>query len=324
MSLTSQEKELLYELQFLGAEPISHFAKRKGIRESTLQSKISRWQEEGAICQRVFINTFAIGATELEVFFTPSRDVKGAQTHLIDAIRKSPGVRWFHRTAGKHEFILGMEARGFSNLTKHLEELDSKAKGIFASRDIAVSLGYWWFGRKYLAPAGTTHDRALEQLPSDQLIPIDTLDHRILRILGQRGVQSTRLVADALQIPQSTVGYRLASLEKKRVITGYPYLISAVWLGMHIYRLQLSLTTFSATVHSELVEWCKQHPSVLSMMRLLGAWDYTLRCEVSSPEQMAELTDSIHNQFGHVLRECSIVSVLKELSFNYYPIEACA
>jgi Lrp/AsnC family leucine-responsive transcriptional regulator len=321
MSLTSQDKELLFELQSLGTQPLSHLAKRKGMRESTLQSKISRWEEEGAIARRVFVNTFATGAIGLEIFFTPSRDVKGARDHLTKAVLKSSGVRWFYRTAGKHEFILGIEARGFNNLTAHLERLDAKVRGIFATRDIAVSRGYWWFGRKYLAAAGTKHDQVLEQLPASQVVAIDEIDHQILKIVGQQGARSARSIADSLKIPQSTVGYRLAALEKKRVIVGYPYLISPAWLGMSIYRLQLGFSTCSPLTHNELLAWCKQHPSVLSVMRLLGPWDYSLRCEVACPEEMTQLTDSLHEQFGHVLRECSVVSVVKEISFSYYPIE---
>lgn len=57
------------------------------------------------------------------------------------------------------------------------------------------------------------------------------------------------------------------------------------------------------------------------MMRLLGPWDYTLRCEVARPEEIVELTDELHETFGPALKECSIVSVVKELSFSYYPIE---
>lgn len=320
-ALPQSDRELLYELQFWGTASISGLAKKRGLRESTLQSKISRWEKDGAIGQRVFINTFQIGASEIEVFFSPSKEVKGAQEHLTKAVLKSSGVRWFYRTAGKHEFIVGLEATSLNQLTKHLEDLDSKARGIFASRDMALSLGYWWFGRKYLAPEGTKHTYCLAQLPTTKTVEIDTIDHRILREIGQHGAQSTRTVAHSLNIPQSTIGYRLGALEKKGVIIGFPYLVSAFWLGMHIYRLQITFTTFSHEIHKELLRWCQQHPAVVSMMRLLGPWDYTLRCEFYSAEEVVELTDTLHEKFGSALKDCSIVSIVKELSFSYYPLE---
>jgi hypothetical protein len=56
-------------------------------------------------------------------------------------------------------------------------------------------------------------------------------------------------------------------------------------------------------------------------MRLVGVWDYIMRCEVESPEQIGELTDSLQEAFGHVLRDWAVIAVLKEYSFSFYPIE---
>lgn len=321
MALTQDDKRLLYHLQYIGDKSVAELAADFKLRESSLQSKIARWEREQKIAQRVFINTFAIGANEVELFFTPTKTTRRAQAELAKAVAKASGVRWFFRTAGKHEFILGIEALTIAQITKHLEQLDANTDGIFANREVGISIGYWWFGRKYLADEGTKHSFCLTQLPTKELKAIDDVDHRILRMLGHKGVQSNRAMANELSIPQSTVGYRITNLAKNQIIAGTPYLISPAWLGMLVYRLQLVFTTFSAQTHKELLRWSQQHRSVVSMMRLLGPWDYTLRCEVARPEEIADLTDELHESFGPALKECSIVSVVKELSFSYYPIE---
>ena len=321
MALTQDDKRLLYHLQYIGDKPIAEFAADFKLRESSLQSKVGRWEKEQKIAQRVFINTFAIGANEVELFFTPTKTTKTAQAELAKAIEKASGVRWFYRTAGKHEFILGIEALTIAQITKHLEELDANTDGIFANREVGISIGYWWFGRKYLGDEDTKHSFCLTQLPTKELKVIDDVDHRILRMLGHKGAQSHRTIANELSIPQSTVGYRMSNLVKNQIIAGTPYLISPAWLGMLVYRLQLVFNTFSAQTHKELLRWSHQHGSVVSMMRLLGPWDYTLRCEVARPEEIADVTDELHETFGAALKECSIVSVVKELSFSYYPIE---
>lgn len=321
MTLTRDDRRILYHLQYIGDKPIAEFASDLKLRESTLQSKLRRWAKEQSIAQRVFINTFAIGASEVELFFTPAKTTKGAQAELAKAVAKASGVRWFYRTAGKHEFILGIEALTMAQITKYLEQLDAKTNGIFANREVGISIGYWWFGRKYLNDDDAKHSFCLTQLPTNQLKPIDDVDHRILSLLGHKGAQSHRAIANELSIPQSTVGYRMNNLIKNEIIAGTPYLISPTWLGMLVYRLQLVFNTFSARTHRDLLRWSQQHSNVVSVMRLLGPWDYTLRCEVARPEEIADLTDELHEAFGSALKECSIVSVVKELSFSYYPIE---
>lgn len=114
----------------------------------------------------------------------------------------------------------------------------------------------------------------------------------------------------------------MSNMAKSGIISGMPYFISPVWLGMLVYRLQLVFTSFSANTHKSLLRWSQQNPSVVSMMRLMGPWDYTLRCEVARPDEIADLTDELHEVFGAALKECSIVSVVKQLSSNFYPIES--
>lgn len=324
MNLSAKDKHLLFALQFWGPQSLAKLAAKMGMRESTLRSKITRWESQGAIAQRVFIDTFLVGATEVELFFSPAKSSKSAQARLTQAVMKAPGVRWFYRTAGKHEFIVGLEALHINQLVKHLEDLDGQSTGIFAGRDMGTSIGYWWFGRKYLAPEGTKHVNCLASLPTKKHLTIDDTDHRILQVLGHRGAQSLRGLAQDLDMPQSTIGYRINALQKSGVIIGFPYLISSNWLGMNVFRLQLTFSTFAREIHAELLAWCRQHPSIVSMMRLLGAWDYTLRCEVKNSQELTELTDQLHDRFGHALQECSVVSVIKELSFSYYPLERFA
>jgi DNA-binding Lrp family transcriptional regulator len=321
VELTESDKLGLYSLQFHGSEPLGSLAKSLGIKESTLQGKIGRWYQDGIITQRVFIDTYRLGATGFEIFFSPAKDKQGLSAKLIDAVKESPGVRWFYRTAGKYDYHIGIEARNTLEVTRHLEQLDALAPGMFNKRDSCVSLGYWWFGRKYLAPEGIKHTRRFEAMPVQAPVKIDEVDHSILKVLGSRGSESLRGISSVTGLPQSTIGYRVQSLTKSGIITGLPYLVSPGRLGMHIFRVQVSLNTLSAETHKNILRWCQQNRRVVSMMRLVGVWDYILRCEVERPEQVGEFTDALQETFGPLLRDWAVISVIKEYSFCFYPLE---
>lgn len=102
--LSEQDKLILYHLQFIGDRSLPELASELRLRESGLQSKVARWEKEGAVAQRVFINSFSIGISEVEVFFTPTKSSKRDQADLVKIVSASPGVCWFYRTAGKHVF----------------------------------------------------------------------------------------------------------------------------------------------------------------------------------------------------------------------------
>ena len=319
--LSATDKLLLYSIQFHGNEPLGSLSSSLGIKESTLLSKVNRWSKEGLVSQRVFIDTYRLGATELEVFFSPAKDKKGLSARVIQAVMDSPGIRWFYRTAGKYDYHIGVEAMNNLEVARCLDELDARAPGMFDMRDSCLSIGYWWFGRKYLAPEGVKHSRRFEAHPVFETVRIDEIDHAILKVLGRRGSESLRNISSATGLPSSTIGYRMQALTKSGIIAGLPYLISPAHLGMQVYRIQISTNTLSAEMHKSILRWCQQQRPIVSMMRLVGVWDYIMRCEVETPEQIGDLTDSLQEAFGHVLKNWAVIGVIKEYSFCFYPIE---
>jgi hypothetical protein len=59
----------------------------------------------------------------------------------------------------------------------------------------------------------------------------------------------------------------------------------------------------------------------VSMIRLLGGWDYTLRCEVYKREEVTDLCDTLREVFLDELERCEVASVVKEFFFRPYPFE---
>jgi hypothetical protein len=104
------------------------------------------------------------------------------QAALAKAVTKTSGGRWFYRTAGKHEFIPGIEALTMAQITKHLEQPDVATDGIFPNRAVGISSGYCWFRRKYLTDDETKRSFCPTQLPTKEVKEIDDVEHRILSL----------------------------------------------------------------------------------------------------------------------------------------------
>ena len=319
MALSQSDKTLLYALQYSGDEPISKVCRKLGIKEGTAQGKIARWSRDGRVQQRAFINTYLLGASEYEVYFSPSGKSRGSESAIKKAVVSTDSLRWFYRLAGTFDYSLGLEARGPYEVAGLLESLDKKFPGILSRKEVGGAIGYWWFGRRYLAPAGARYPIGIEMVPHGQIAKIDEVDHRILQILGAKPLGSTRDLARALGLPQATVAYRLTKLTRAGVVAGTPYLPSTAWLGVEVFRLMLTFSCFSNEIHRKLFAWSRQQRSLVSMLRVLGNWDYTLRFEVRDAEEIARISDDIKELFADELARCEVVSVVKEHVFSTYP-----
>jgi DNA-binding Lrp family transcriptional regulator len=319
MALSQSDKTLLYALQYCGDEPISGVCRKLGMKEGTVHGKIARWVREGRLQQRAFINTFMFGVSEYEVYFSPRGKPSGRETNLKKVVMSSDALRWFYRLAGNYDYSLGLEATRVSEIAGLLEALDDRLPGLFARKEVGGAIGYWWFGRRYLAPPGVRHPAAIEMLTPTDLVKIDDVDHRVLQILGRQHSGSTRDLARALGVPQATVAYRIRQLKRTGVIAGSPYIPSSSWLGVHVFRLLLAFTGFSKETHQKLFLWCRQQRALVSMLRVLGNWDYTLRFEVQKPEEITAIRDDLRELFSDELVKCDITAVVKELAFSTYP-----
>jgi DNA-binding Lrp family transcriptional regulator len=319
MALSQPDKTLLYALQYSGDEPISKICRALRLKEGTAQGKIARWVREGKIQRRVFVNTYVLGLSEYEVYFSPHGKPSGGETALKKAVMGSDALRWFYRLAGSYDYSLGVEAARVSQIVGLLEDLDSRFPGLLSRKQIGAGIRYWWFGRRYLAPPGTRFPMEMEMAPLDDIIEIDGIDHRILQILGRQHLGSIRDLARAIGIPQETAAYRVRQLKHAGVIAGSPYIPSTDWLGVGVYRLLVAFRSFSGGVHRTLLSWCRQQRALVSMMRVLGNWDYTLRFEVENAEELVAIRDDLQMLFADELLRCDVTSVVKELVFSTYP-----
>ena len=319
MALSQPDKTLLFALQYAGGEPISTICRSLGLKAGTAQGKIARWVREGKLQQRVFVNTFVLGLSEYEVYFSPRAKPSGGEAALKKAVMSSDALRWFYRLAGSYDYSLGLEAAGVSKIVSLLEDLDSRFPGLLSRKEIGAGIRYWWFGRRYLAPPGLRFPKGIEMAPLDDIIEIDEIDHRILQILGRQHLGSIRDLARTIGIPHETAAYRVRQLKDAGVIAGSPYMPSTKWLGVDVFRLIVAFRSFSGDIHRSLLRWCQQQRALVSMMRVLGNWDYTLRFEVENAEELVAIRDDLQAVFSDELVRCDVTSVVKELAFSTYP-----
>ncbi|AIQ11100.1 Lrp/AsnC family transcriptional regulator [Paenibacillus durus] len=119
--------------------------------------------------------------------------------------------------------------------------------------------------------------------------PIDDIDRKILQLLQHNARMTISQISKEISMSQPSVKERILKLEDKKIITGYS-------TELNLSNLNRGTTTFILlkTEHcQELVDFCSKAREVTDLYRISGEYNYLLKVQTASIEELAEFQDSL-------------------------------
>jgi DNA-binding Lrp family transcriptional regulator len=141
-----------------------------------------------------------------------------------------------------------------------------------------------------------------------------------LHALANLEYGSYRELSRKLEMPQTTMTYRIKRLEDQNVIVGWFLPMASRKLGMHGFRLLLDLKYPTPGIKNDIQSFCEHQPCVIGMVNCLGNWEYELQVEVDDPEYISTLTSELQRHFK-VINQVHVLTMLKEYRFSSFPID---
>ena len=137
---------------------------------------------------------------------------------------------------------------------------------------------------------------------------LDSKDIRILNLLQENAKMSFAEISKRLDIPESTVRYRVEQLEKKKVITGYVALVNPRKIGLPITAImQVKINPQELRDTSRRLSKFKE---LRHLFKTTGTYDMVSVVNVRDITQLNELMESVKQIEG--IREL-VVDVATEL-----------
>jgi Lrp/AsnC family transcriptional regulator, leucine-responsive regulatory protein len=164
----------------------------------------------------------------------------------------------------------------------------------------ATPVGFYQFPRKYL------QDKTASFLTGStgtnvELVTITDLQKQILELLNSNARFSYNEIADRLATSRQTIVRNIASLEQSGVIQGYTILLDHQKIGMYLYRTLIQMKSFNPKRQQELFNFCKEHKSVVSYLKLVGNWQLLIDVEVDSALAMRDVSRELKAAFGDLI-----------------------
>ena len=319
MKLSPNEARMLQAIQFEPHLSVPEISLRVGQRTATVRRSLKRLSERGVIRLSPIINISSLALTQYEVYFTPVAGGHELRSQIVDALKNSTQVSWLYQTSGDFAYVFAVSVRDVSELWEFFDQLSKQFGNFFFLKTVGAVISWGILRRGYLSTSNLGEISRVMVQRRKENVAIDDLDHRILSTISDQGFESNRALARSLDTPASTIEYRIERMRRNRVIEQFVYTAQPWRYEMSVFRLMLFFKGVSQEIHDRLHQFSADHPNVISIVQLIGNWDYTLRLEVKDPDGVSQICDELYETFSSELNTIKSISVTRELKFSNYP-----
>lgn len=144
-------------------------------------------------------------------------------------------------------------------------------------------------------------------------LKLDEISVKILRCLQENPKIRIRDLASKLNIPKSTVYYRLRRLEGLGVIKGYNVILDSEKLDFEYLVVILVRGRYGPKYHEEIGKFISKNPYIQAIYYVLGETDFVLIGKFPCKEKYMEFLESlINSQFVERSSTMVVAKVIKE------------
>ena len=319
MKLSSKEVLVLHAVLLQARHSVEKIAQQVGMQSHTVRRLIAKLQEQKVLLgMRAYVNAYALGLNEYQVFFSLPRTRLELQNKLLEHLTNLQGVSLLSELNGDPQFELHYMAR---NTSEALTLLDSIRKITPEAQISSFSLTHeqYYSGVLGYLLKNSPNYSPLRFGPVDKNVPPDALDHSLLCKLANYTISSQRDLARKLGVPESTVAARISSLEARDIISGYYHLCDFKPLGLLPVVGLLYTTVLNAQLRRAIVDFCNTHPGIAYVDLTVGAFSARLFMRAQSYEDARLIMQEIRNQFTDIIVAVKIMPQLKFMKHSTYP-----
>ncbi len=309
MRFSEQELSILAACETEADLSMKEVATRARVREHVARRALMKFQDEGIIQKRAYVNSFLLGTAPFLFVFSFNTSARRNRERFFQFLRSMPEVSFLSEVGGS--FNLFVEAR-FSSIYQiqaFLDRLSNAIGNVFEEKQVLALTSMCDFPT--LAPASSrTKLREFYTSVSNQSIKLDATDLNVLNgIAANWGEPNTKL-AKKLALPASTLEYHIKQLTKAGVLIGTRYLVNLVALGFSVVYQLISVKSCDPEIRESMLKFARAHNAVHCFRTFLGAWDIMLECHFRSNEENLRFVEKLLEENAQHIDKVESLTVL--------------
>ena len=324
VKLDLKDKKILYELDRNSRQPASKIAKNVGLSTDGTNYRIKRLVKNEAIFRFItLLNTAKLGLTTYKLFYRFQNTTPENESEIIQYMVNHPNTQLVTETQGVFDLNVNFIVPNIESLHKIITEVRLKYGEFLADKEVTIMVQSHFFYRSYLLNKKLTNTREKVYYGSDaKVVPLDRQNKQILTLLAKDARVSAVDIAREIGLSSDAVIHRIKKLEHEKIIQDYLLFLNPEKIGYTWYYVMVKFRDLTGDKENKFFQFCNIQPNIWNYTSTIGPWECVFNVDVESDEHLKQILTEIKKDFSQVLREYSIIKIIKTHKFNQYPMGA--
>jgi len=146
------------------------------------------------------------------------------------------------------------------------------------------------------------------------VVNIDLKDKKIIEALEDDARQSNIQIAKKVGLSKDAVRYRIARLEKEKIILGYYSVLNISRLGYLTYKLMINFQNTTSKVEEEIIKYLQKSKVVGWLTSCDGVYNLMVVFWVRKPSEFQKFLDDFLKKYSNYIKEREVLSITENHS----------
>ncbi len=306
--LSDKELDIIACMAFDASLSVAEVSRITGLKEHVVRHSLKKLVDGGTIKLRPYVNPYAIGLMEFYAEVSLETPGQAALTSLTKAFVDAETSTFVSELTGDRHFSVMFLAQSLMDVPRFFDAICRKVPDVKFRKLVSPV-----FEVKVCHPNRTdrgAHNNTVSYNAGAERQKFDELDEKILISLGTGRIASRRELSKRCGVPQTTVDYRLQTLQQRGILLAIGYRALTPTDTLAQYSLRVSASRPCVELKARIDEVAVKHPSVCSVLTLLGLVDYVVDVRLTNAALISSFSQELHRYLEPYISKIEVVPVL--------------
>lgn len=287
-----------------------------------LKYTLKKIEKEGIIYDPHCVFDYSyFGLLLFRVYFKGGYISEKDKIDIIKKLSKNPYITSIYELSGEFDLAIEIEAPNPSRFNKELRRVSSLIPTLRKYK-IILNIVTHLYTRSYL----TKNTEVINNIPREIIFGGDrerkefsSSETKVIRQIRENPRIRLSALARKAELNIRTAKSVIKSLENKKIIRGFKYVLDTTKLDIYKFRLFLNTHNLSKEREDQLREYVFKTKEMIQLNKTVGDWDIEVDIESLNKNVIRQLIIELRENFKEIIEDFNIIEFYKYYKRTYLP-----
>ncbi len=307
--------KLLGELDRDSRQPYAQLAKKLRLGSDLVAYRVDRYVREELIGRfSAVVDPFVCGWWLFKNYLKIETGSRRASA-LLRFLERHPRTYWLAELHGRFDIVCNICAATPTHCEDFQRELRDNFGPIILEHEVTVMTSVSRLSRKYLS--AREPKEYLLSTRGETPVALDEADVAMLNLLYNDARMPAVEIANKVGLSPGSARARIERLEECGIIRAFRFQLNYEKVGLVLAKLLIQPAQHEAPIEPAINEFCRIHPSVVTLIRQYGHFPLEIEVEVEGLAGLNQFVEEFRRRFDSGVRSCEVLLIKRDLYHRF-------